>query len=173
MSISTEVDATVHCGHLNCPRCGLSIEVRPNRAAMRHCPRCVGRSRLIIELFSSTLPADVLYDENSLPRVGDELALANTPICEQRRQRARVGENFRQAQALALVVKRPMAISPAAVDERALLSLSAAATGHRPALASREAGRAPVPTFARCRTVKNFPSLTSHPEEPYHASQSF
>jgi hypothetical protein len=35
---------------------------------------------LIIELFSSTLPADVLYDENSLPRVDSELALTSTPI---------------------------------------------------------------------------------------------
>jgi hypothetical protein len=172
MSTSTQVDTTVHCGHLNCPRCGLSIEVRPNRAAMRHCPRCVGRSRLIVDLFSSTLPADVLYDENSLPRVGDALALANTPICEQRHQRARMGENFRQTQALALVVKRPTAISPAAADERASVSPSAAATGHRPTLGSREAGRTPVPTFARQRTAKKYPSLTSHPEEPCHASQS-
>jgi hypothetical protein len=56
-------------GHLNCPRCGLSIAVRPHRAAIRHCPRCIGRSRVIVELFSSTLPAAVLYGESSLPRV--------------------------------------------------------------------------------------------------------
>ena len=79
MSAGTQVDASVLRLHLNCPRCGLSIEVRPHRAAIRHCPRCVGRSQLIIELFSSTLPADVLYDENSLPRVDGELALASTP----------------------------------------------------------------------------------------------
>lgn len=80
MSIGTHVDASLLHLHLNCPRCGLSIEVRPHRAAIRHCPRCVGRSQLIIELFSSTLPADVLYDENSLPRVDSELALTSTPI---------------------------------------------------------------------------------------------
>ena len=74
MSTSTQDYASARCGHLNCPRCGLSIEVRPYRAAIRHCPRCVARTRLVVELFSSTLPADVLYDENSLPRVDDELA---------------------------------------------------------------------------------------------------
>jgi len=59
-------------GHLNCPRCGLSIEARPQRAPIRHCPRCVGRGRVIVELFSSTLPADLLYDERSLPRADGE-----------------------------------------------------------------------------------------------------
>jgi hypothetical protein len=120
--------------HLNCPRCGLSIEVRPHRAAIRHCPRCVGRSRLSVELFSSTLPADVLYDESSLPRVDDGLALASTPISVKRRQRAQISENFRQARPLALVAKRPMAVSASAIDERAADPPTAASTGHLPAL---------------------------------------
>jgi hypothetical protein len=46
--------------------------VQRHRAAIRHCPRCVGRSRVIVELFSSPLAADVLYDENSVPRVDGE-----------------------------------------------------------------------------------------------------
>jgi len=29
---------------------------------------------MIVELFSSILPADLLYDKNSLPRVDDKLA---------------------------------------------------------------------------------------------------
>jgi hypothetical protein len=70
-------------------------------------------------LFSSTLPADVLYDENSLPRVDDELAPASTSTSGKQRQQGQVGDNFRQARTLALVIKRPMAISPPAIDERA------------------------------------------------------
>jgi hypothetical protein len=35
---------------------------------------------VIVELFSSTLLADVLYEENSLPRVDDEPALASISI---------------------------------------------------------------------------------------------
>jgi hypothetical protein len=60
--------------HLNCPRCGLSIEVRPNRAAITHCPRCVGRSRVAVELFSSSLPTDLLYREGSSPSADEEPA---------------------------------------------------------------------------------------------------
>ena len=172
MSTSTQVDATVHCGHLNCPRCGLSVAVRPYRAAIKHCPRCVARARVVVELFSSALPADVLYEEGLLPRSDDELAPASTPSLGKRRQPAQVSENFRQAQTLALVVERPMASSSHAVDERAAFPPSAAATGHLPGRRSRGAGRAPVPTFGRRRATTKFSSLTSHSEEPCHASQS-
>lgn len=172
MSTSAQVDATVHCGHLNCPRCGLSVAVRPYRAAIRHCPRCLARARVVVEFFSSTLPADVLYDEDSLPGADDEPAPASTPSLGKRRQPVQVGENFRQAQTLALVVKRPMAISPPAVDERAALPHSAAVTGHLPALPTSKAGRAPAPTFGRQHATTTFSSLTSHSEEPSHASQS-
>ena len=53
---------------LNCPRCGLSIALRPRWLANPHCPRCLGRNSTIVELFSSGLPADALYHDNSLPR---------------------------------------------------------------------------------------------------------
>jgi hypothetical protein len=172
MNASPHVDPSVRCGQLCCPRCGLSIEVRPRRAAIRHCPRCVARARVIVELFGSTLPADVLYAEDSLPRADDELAPASTPSLGKRRQPAQVSEDFRQAQPLALAVKRPMAISPAAVDERAAPSPSAAVTGHLPALPSRRAGRAPAQTFGRQSATTTFSSHTPHLEEPCHASQS-
>jgi len=172
MSTSTQVDASARREHLNCPRCSLSIEVRPYRAAIRHCPRCLARARLVVELFSSTLPADVLYDENSLPRADDELAPATTPSLGKRLQPIQVGDNLSRAQAPAFVVKRPMAISPSAVGERAALSPSAAVTGVLPALRSRRAGRTPAPTCGRQYATTTFSSLTSHPEEPCHASQS-
>jgi hypothetical protein len=172
MSTSTPVDARARSEHLNCPRCSLSIEVRPYRAPIRHCPRCVARARLVVELFSSTLPADVLYHENSLPRADNEPTLASTPSLGKLRQPTQVSDNLRQAQPLALVVKRPMAISPPAVDERAALPHSAAVTGHLPALPTSRAGRAPAPTFGRQHATTTFSSLTSHPEEPCHASQS-
>jgi hypothetical protein len=117
-----ELDAGVRW-HLNCPRCGLSIVVRPQRAAIRHCPQCVARSRMLVELFSSTLSADVLYDENSLPRVSDEAALssatAGTATAGERLQRAQVVDKLGRAAPLALLVKRPMAVSSPAVDGRA------------------------------------------------------
>ncbi len=54
--------------YLNCPRCGLSIEVRSRWLAITHCPRCVARARRAVELFSSRLPARTLYAENWRPR---------------------------------------------------------------------------------------------------------
>jgi hypothetical protein len=99
MSTSTQVDAGAPRGHLSCPRCGLSIEVRRCRTAIRHCPRCVVRSRVIVELFSSALPADVLYDESSLPGVVDELALARTSISAGSHQQGQVGEKLRASAA--------------------------------------------------------------------------
>lgn len=123
--------------HLNCPRCGLSILVQPQRAAIRHCPRCVGRSQLIVELFSSTLPADMLYDENSLPRVDGDPVRSDTaassvsiPKLGGRHQRAQAVDKLRRTEPLALVTKRPMAIPTSAIDERA------ASPRARPRLAS-------------------------------------
>jgi hypothetical protein len=113
MSTCAQIDASVCGEHLNCPRCGLSIEVRPYRTAIRHCPRCVARNRVIVELFfSSALPADVRYDESLLS----------------------------QAQRLALVIKTSDGHLAPAIDERAALPPSAATTGHLPALSP--AGRA-------------------------------
>jgi hypothetical protein len=107
---------------LDCPRCGLSVEVRPHRTAMKHCPRCIARSRLIVELFRSTMPSDALYGEYSLPRVDEESAPVSATSSGKRRRRARAEDNFRRAQPLALVIKRPMAVTPTAIDERAAIS---------------------------------------------------
>jgi hypothetical protein len=114
--------------------------------AIRHSPRCVARSRVIVELFGSTLPADVLHDESSLPRAVDELAPARTSISAEPHQQGQVGENVGQAQALALAVKRSMAISSPAVGERAASAHTATTAGHPPALSPRRAGRAPAPS---------------------------
>jgi hypothetical protein len=59
--------------HLNCPRCGLTIVPRVSWLAIRHCPRCLARTRTVVEMFSSRLPAEVLYAEGSLP-LGDAAA---------------------------------------------------------------------------------------------------
>ncbi len=53
--------------YLNCPRCRLSIEVRSRWLAIVHCPRCVARSRTLVELFHSQLSAEALYAGDSLP----------------------------------------------------------------------------------------------------------
>jgi uncharacterized paraquat-inducible protein A len=58
--------------YLNCPRCGLSIALRSRWLAITHCPRCVARTRTIVELFGSRLPARVLYGENWLPQADAE-----------------------------------------------------------------------------------------------------
>jgi hypothetical protein len=106
MSTRRQPHASLRSGHLNCPRCGLSIAVRPHRTAIRHCPRCVGRSRVLVELFSSALPADVLYEEGSLPQVdgetafsGDTSASAKDPHPAERR-RAQVVDKLRRAEPL-------------------------------------------------------------------------
>lgn len=52
---------------LNCPRCGLSIKPRGSWLAVEHCPRCIGRARVPVQLFSSSLPAAELYAEDSAP----------------------------------------------------------------------------------------------------------
>jgi hypothetical protein len=65
-------DARPSAPYLNCPRCGLSIEVRSRWLAIRHCPRCVARTRTVVELFSSGLPADALYAFDSLPQASAE-----------------------------------------------------------------------------------------------------
>jgi hypothetical protein len=66
--------AILRRGHRNYPRHGLGTAVRPNRALIRHCPRCVTRSRNVVDLFISTLPADALDGERSLRRFSDERA---------------------------------------------------------------------------------------------------
>jgi hypothetical protein len=61
---------------LNCPRCGLSIALRWRWLAIAHCPRCVARSRTIVELSSSRPPSSVPYGENWLPQADAEPHLA-------------------------------------------------------------------------------------------------
>jgi hypothetical protein len=53
--------------YLNCPRCGLSITLKTHWLAIKHCPRCLGRHRTLVEMFRSPLPADALYANTSLP----------------------------------------------------------------------------------------------------------
>ena len=53
--------------YLNCPRCGLSVRSKANWLAVEHCPRCIARRGALVRLFASTLPADVLYAEDTRP----------------------------------------------------------------------------------------------------------
>jgi hypothetical protein len=55
---------------LNCPRCGLSIRPKPGWLTIEHCPRCIARARIAIELFSSPLPTTELYREGFAPNAG-------------------------------------------------------------------------------------------------------
>jgi len=71
------IDAQTHPGsgasHLNCPRCGLSFEPRTHWLTIKYCPRCIARAQTVVEMFSSQLPASVLYAEDSFPQ-GDAAA---------------------------------------------------------------------------------------------------
>jgi hypothetical protein len=53
--------------YFNCPRCGLSIAQSTHRRAITHRPQCAGRSRTIVALLRSRLPADLLYADSALP----------------------------------------------------------------------------------------------------------
>lgn len=79
---------------------------------------------MIVELFSSTLPADVLYDENSLPRADGELphsgriaATDNPPYSGAPHDRAQAPGGDSGAEPLAPIAKRPIALSPSAISE--------------------------------------------------------
>jgi hypothetical protein len=63
----TSEDVQSGGSYLVCPRCRLTITPRVVWLAVTHCPRCLARSRTIVEMFSSQLPADVLYAEGSQP----------------------------------------------------------------------------------------------------------
>jgi hypothetical protein len=52
--------------YMNCPRCGLSIQVRRGRETIRNCPRCVARHRLLVELFASALPPEMLCAQHGV-----------------------------------------------------------------------------------------------------------
>jgi hypothetical protein len=83
MSSSVDAPAAAHQAavYLNCPRCGLSIEMRSRWLAIRHCPRCVTRAHTAVELFSSGLPSSVLYASDSLPQADRK----HTPVNRRRR----------------------------------------------------------------------------------------
>lgn len=53
----------------NCPRCGLSIAARFRAEVVSHCPRCIARARVLVEMFTSTLPAELLYAGGSRDNV--------------------------------------------------------------------------------------------------------
>lgn len=42
---------------LTCPRCALTLEPRPRWLTVRHCPRCVARHHVTVDLISSTTTA--------------------------------------------------------------------------------------------------------------------
>lgn len=52
---------------LNCRRCGLSIRSKARGSRIEHCPRCMGRASVQVELFSSPLSPAELYGEGSAP----------------------------------------------------------------------------------------------------------
>jgi hypothetical protein len=172
--VSTSTQASVRGGYLSCPRCGLSIEVRPHRTAIRHCPRCVGRRRLIVELVGSTITADLLYEESSLPRVASPR--------QRLPQDAPVQESCTQL-GLADIPRRHPGMEVA-------YSLSSGCNGHLSGAVSASAppGRvvesllaspqpsagiaSPAPTHGRQRATTNGRRVHPAEKEPCHASQS-
>jgi hypothetical protein len=40
----------------NCPRCGLSVRVRADALAPRHCPRCIARERAAVPMYGTPHP---------------------------------------------------------------------------------------------------------------------
>ncbi len=57
--------ASAPAAYRNCPRCGLSIAARFRAEVVSHCPRCIARGRVLVEMFTSTLPAALLYANGS------------------------------------------------------------------------------------------------------------
>lgn len=52
---------------LHCPRCGLSLKPRASWLEVDYCPRCLGRARIAVKLFSSPLSAEELYHRHFRP----------------------------------------------------------------------------------------------------------
>src|SRR3981081_2190723 len=50
--------------HLICPRCRLSLTPKTKWLAIKHCPRCIARTRTAVRLFPSALTASELYAEH-------------------------------------------------------------------------------------------------------------
>ena len=58
-----ELNAASPCAmsFLNCPRCGVSIRPKARGSRIEHCPRCMARASIQVELFFSPLsPADLV-----------------------------------------------------------------------------------------------------------------
>jgi hypothetical protein len=56
-----------NASYLNCPRCGLSFAPRTHWLTIKYCPRCIARAQTVVEMFSSQLPAQALYADDSFP----------------------------------------------------------------------------------------------------------
>jgi hypothetical protein len=126
---------------VHCPRCGLNMALRSSRAVMAHCPRCIARNRVLVELLDSTLPAGALYAADSLPRADVMSARATEVLGEpstsllalELNQRTRAVDSATRARSQMLVLDRPMAETHR--HRRACrVSPDAAASGHLPAL---------------------------------------
>jgi hypothetical protein len=50
--------------YLNCPRCGLALRARDGSPEVRHCPRCIARTRAAVPMFRSPLPYSALVGED-------------------------------------------------------------------------------------------------------------
>jgi len=61
-----------HVSWMNCPRCGLSIQMRAGRPSIRYCPRCIARRRLLVEVFASPQPAETLYERHQTPSAPEQ-----------------------------------------------------------------------------------------------------
>ena len=42
--------------YLNCPSCGLTLNITRPGEMIEHCPRCLARNRRLVELFVSAQP---------------------------------------------------------------------------------------------------------------------
>jgi hypothetical protein len=67
MTRPTTIDLCHDASYLHCPRCRLTITPKADWMAMRHCPRCIARAHIAVELFSSPRTAQALYADNPTP----------------------------------------------------------------------------------------------------------
>jgi hypothetical protein len=61
MTIESSRRAMSPAAYCNCPRCGLTIAARFSVQTVNHCPRCIARGRVLVEMVTSTLPPQPLY----------------------------------------------------------------------------------------------------------------
>jgi hypothetical protein len=59
--------------YMDCPRCGFGFQLPSGgqlpsgRRAIRHCPRCIARDGLLVELSASELAVETLYERHAGP----------------------------------------------------------------------------------------------------------